>query len=176
MFLKLHKGVFYPFVSWMRQSKQQPEEDVDTGGYLKTRRRLELSPSSPSVLSLFLRSRLHYPAGRLDRKLSCSSCAAAHSYPSQVFLAKVSGHPLAFVPLLISDIQDLSRIFPPGRIITTCFLVSLLSETTSYFGNPSFSIPALLSRTPRPQFSLHSVCTKAQHVPPSQWFWFMSPY
>lgn len=151
MFLKLHKGVFYPFVSWMRQSKQQPEEDVDTGGYLKTRRRLELSPSSPSVLSLFLRSRLHYPAGRLDRKLSCSSCAAA-----QLSLSGLPGQGLWASPGICppthirypGSFQDLSSRQDHHHLLSGVssfwdhFLLweSFFFNTSSAFQNPKASV------------------------------------
>lgn len=93
----------------------------------------------------------------LKQKFFCSSCA---QLTLSEFPVPGPWASLAFIPLLISSIQDL-----PSR---TSLLVSLLSKTTCHFGNIPFSSPALLSRAPRPQFSLCSLCTKAQQVPPNQ--------
>lgn len=68
----------------------------------------------------------------------------------------------------IPGLHPPTHIQHPGSSSRISLLVPLLSKTTSHFGNIPFSSPALLSRMPRPQLSLCSLCTKAQQVRPSQ--------
>lgn len=75
---------------------------------------------------------------------------------SQVSLSKVPGHPLAFVSMHLSDLQDLLQLPRPFLQLGTSLLSFQSSIVSSrsllLFGNASFW-PLLLSITPSPQFS-----------------------
>lgn len=100
--------------SWVGQSKQQPMVDLDTGVYFRTNDTRCFTP-----LCFFAQLFVHSPTSVLPSlglgilSLQGDQCwcgkggqkvLSARSHQSQVLLAKVPGHPLAFIPVHFPDL------------------------------------------------------------------------
>lgn len=109
-------------MSQMRWSKQLAIVDLDTGVYFWTNAIRHFAPlcfftelfvRSPTLHCLLLGStslpcRETIPGwdGWAESRVGLC-CAAAHSHQSQMLLVKAPGHPLAFIPVHLSDRQDI---------------------------------------------------------------------